>query len=211
MNNAPVWAPTGLAQSRSIQGVLPGNPANRINRSGNVTPLGPNVEVTLVHAEHSPEYVWKNPATNKDELHVGGEPGGFVIEFDNGFKLWHMGDAGVFGDMKLVGEMYRPDLVLMSIGGGQFVMNPADAAIGCARPDQGQGHDPHALPHQSLVAWHTSGVEQGAGRLDGEGDGDAARGRPWSLEHRAQNGRAQAQRSGAVRLEPNVLKLEVRV
>jgi len=129
MNNAPVWAPAGLAQSLSILGVLPGNLANRINRSGTVTPIGPNVKVTLVHAEHSSEYVWKNPATNKDELHVGGEPGGFVIEFENGFKIWHMGDTGVFGDMKLIGEMYKPDLVLMPIGGGQFVMNPVDAAM----------------------------------------------------------------------------------
>jgi L-ascorbate metabolism protein UlaG (beta-lactamase superfamily) len=129
MNEAPVWAPAGLAQSLGILGVVPANLANRINRSGNVTPLGPNVKVTLVHAEHSSEYVWKNPATGKDELHVGGEPGGFVIEFENGFKIWHMGDTGVFGDMRLIGEMYKPDLVLMPIGGGQFVMNPADAAM----------------------------------------------------------------------------------
>jgi L-ascorbate metabolism protein UlaG (beta-lactamase superfamily) len=31
--------------------------------------------------------------------------------------------------MRLIGEMYKPDLVLMPIGGGQFVMNPADAAM----------------------------------------------------------------------------------
>ena len=41
-----------------------------------------------------------------------------------------MGDTGVFGDMRLIGEMVKPDLVLMPIGGGgQFVMNPADAAF----------------------------------------------------------------------------------
>ena len=60
---------------------------------------------------------------------MGGEPGGFIIEFENGFKIWHMGDTGVFGDMKLIGEMVKPDLVLMPIGGGPFVMNPADAAF----------------------------------------------------------------------------------
>jgi L-ascorbate metabolism protein UlaG (beta-lactamase superfamily) len=31
--------------------------------------------------------------------------------------------------MKLIADMYKPDLVLMPIGGGQFVMNPADAAM----------------------------------------------------------------------------------
>jgi L-ascorbate metabolism protein UlaG (beta-lactamase superfamily) len=129
MTGAPVWAPAGLAQSLGILGVLPVAQANRINKSGTVTPVGPNVKVTMVKAEHSSEYVWRNPATDKDELHVGGEAGGFIIEFENGFKIWHMGDTGVFGDMKLIADMYKPDLVLMPIGGGQFVMNPAAAAM----------------------------------------------------------------------------------
>ena len=60
---------------------------------------------------------------------MSGEAGGFVIEFKNGFKLWHMGDTGVFGDMRLIGEMYKPDLVPMPIRGGQLVMNPSDAAM----------------------------------------------------------------------------------
>ncbi len=129
MNEAPLWAPAGLSQSFAMLGLLPANRANRMNKSGTVTPVGPNVKVTMVKAEHSSEMVWRNPATGKDEVHVGGEAGGFIIEFENGFKLWHMGDTGVFGDMKLIGEMYKPDLVLMPIGGGQFVMNPADAAM----------------------------------------------------------------------------------
>ena len=129
LNNAPLWAPAGLAQSMGLLGMLPPAQSNRINFSGSVTPLGAGIRITLVHAEHSSELVWKNPATEKEELHVGGAPGGFIIEFENGFKIWHMGDTGVFGDMKLIAEMYKPDLVLMPIGGGQFVMNPADAAL----------------------------------------------------------------------------------
>ena len=129
MHKAPLWAPAGLSQSFAMLGLLPASQALRMNKSGTVTPVGPKVKVTLVRAEHSSEMVWKNPATGKDEVHVGGEPGGFIIEFENGFKLWHMGDTGVFGDMRLIGEMYKPDLVLMPIGGGQFVMNPADAAM----------------------------------------------------------------------------------
>jgi L-ascorbate metabolism protein UlaG (beta-lactamase superfamily) len=129
LNNAPLWAPAGLAQSMQTLGILPVAQANRINRGGTIRPLGPDVKITLTHAEHSSELVWHNPASDKDETHVGGEPGGFMIEFENGFRIWHMGDTGVFGDMKLIGEMYKPDLVLMPIGGGQFVMNPADAAF----------------------------------------------------------------------------------
>jgi L-ascorbate metabolism protein UlaG (beta-lactamase superfamily) len=39
-----------------------------------------------------------------------------------------MGDTAVFGDMRLIGDMYRPDVVLAPIG-GHFVMTPQDAAM----------------------------------------------------------------------------------
>ena len=130
MYNAPLWAPAGLSQSMQTLGVLPVAQANRMNKGGSIRPFGPDgVRITMTHAEHSSELVWRNPATGKDETHVGGEPCGFVIEFENGFKLWHLGDTGVFGDMKLIGEMVKPDLLLIPIGGGQFVMNPVDAAF----------------------------------------------------------------------------------
>jgi L-ascorbate metabolism protein UlaG (beta-lactamase superfamily) len=129
LNNAPVWAPAGLAQSMQTLGVLPVALANRMNKGGSITPFGPGVRITMTHAEHSSELVWRNPATEKDETHVGGEPCGFVIELENGYRIWHLGDTGVFGDMRLLGEMFKPDLLLIPIGGGQFVMNPADAAM----------------------------------------------------------------------------------
>lgn len=129
LNNAPVWAPAGLSQSMQTLGILPPAQANRMNKSGSITPFGPGVRITMTHAEHSSELVWRNPETGKDETHVGGEPCGFVIELENGFRIWHMGDTGVYGDMRLLGEMFKPDLLLIPIGGGPFVMNPADAAM----------------------------------------------------------------------------------
>ena len=54
-------------------------------------------------------------------------PCGFIIELENGFKIYHMGDTGLFGDMKLIGEYYKPDLLLIPIG-GHFVMDPKAAA-----------------------------------------------------------------------------------
>ena len=126
LNDAPLWAPAGLSQSLQFLGVPQ---ANRMNKGGTVTPLGPDIKVTMVHAEHSSELVWKDPATSKEAVYPGGEPAGFIIQFENGFRIWHMGDTGVFGDMKLIAEMYKPDLVLMPIGGGQYVMNPSDAAM----------------------------------------------------------------------------------
>jgi L-ascorbate metabolism protein UlaG (beta-lactamase superfamily) len=129
LNNAPFWGPAGLSQSVAVLGILPAAQANRMNKSGTIRPIGPDITITMTRAEHSSELLWRNPATDKDEVHVGGEPAGFMIELENGFKIWHMGDTGVFGDMRLIGERYQPDLVLMPIGGGQFVMNPADAAF----------------------------------------------------------------------------------
>lgn len=129
MNKAPVWGPAGLDDSIVKLGILPVELAPRFGKGGTITPWGPTgPKITAVHAEHSSELTWHNPATNKDELHVGGEPVGFIIEMENGFRIYHMGDTAVFGDMRLIGEMYHPDLVLAPIG-GHFVMNPADAAM----------------------------------------------------------------------------------
>jgi L-ascorbate metabolism protein UlaG (beta-lactamase superfamily) len=85
------------------------------------------VKVTAVRAEHSSPLVWRNAATGKDESHVGGEPLGFIIELEHGFKIWHMGDTGLFGDMKFIADYYKPDVVLMPIG-GNFTMGPQEAA-----------------------------------------------------------------------------------
>jgi L-ascorbate metabolism protein UlaG (beta-lactamase superfamily) len=129
MNNAPMWAPAGLNQSMQIMGILPANLSPRMSKGGTVLPFGPGgVKITQVHAEHSSEVVWKNPATGKDEMLIGGEPIGWVIELENGFKIYHMGDTGLFGDMKLIGERYKPDLLLVPIG-NHFVMSPEDAAF----------------------------------------------------------------------------------
>ena len=125
-HNVPMWGPAGLNQSLLTLGELPANLAPRMNKSGTITPF-PGVRITQTHAEHSSEYVWTNPASKKQETHVGGEPVGFIIELENGFKIYHMGDTGVFGDMKLIGEYYKPDLIMIPIG-GHFVMDPKDAA-----------------------------------------------------------------------------------
>ena len=126
-HNAPLWGPAGLDQALLTLGVLPANLVPRMNKGGTIMPLGAEIKITMTRAEHSSELVWKNPATGKDETHPGGEPAGFIIELENGFKIYHMGDTGVFADMKWIGEYYRPDLILIPIG-GHFVMSPKDAA-----------------------------------------------------------------------------------
>jgi L-ascorbate metabolism protein UlaG (beta-lactamase superfamily) len=129
MNKARVYAPGDLNQTLTVLGVLPPELLPRMNKSGTVTPFAdvPGLKITMVKAEHSSVYVWKNPASGKDETHVGGEPVGFIIELENGVKIYHMGDTGLFMDMKFIGEYYKPDVLLIPIG-GNFTMDPAQAA-----------------------------------------------------------------------------------
>lgn len=126
LNNTKLYGPADMVTPLITLGILPAELGHRFNKSGSVRPL-PGIKVTAVQAEHSSLLVWTNPATSKPESHPAGEAMGFIIELENGFKVWHMGDTGLFGDMKFIAERYKPDLVLMPIG-GNFTMDPEDAA-----------------------------------------------------------------------------------
>jgi L-ascorbate metabolism protein UlaG (beta-lactamase superfamily) len=55
-----------------------------------------------------------------------GAPTGFVIKAE-GKTIYHAGDTGLFGDMKLIGEIHRPDVALIPIG-DYYTMGPREAA-----------------------------------------------------------------------------------
>ena len=59
----------------------------------------------------------------------GGRPLGFVIEFADGRAVYHTGDTWIFRDMELIQERYRPEIILLNVGGGPFTQNPATAAL----------------------------------------------------------------------------------
>lgn len=127
MNNTKLYGPADMITPLITLGALPADLSHRFNKTGRVTPL-PGIKVTAVQAEHSSLLVWKNPSTEKLESHPAGEAMGYIIELENGFKIWHMGDTGLFGDMKFISEHYKPDLVMIPIG-GNFTMAPDDAAF----------------------------------------------------------------------------------
>lgn len=126
MHNVPVYGPGDMNANAVALGILPAHLAPRMNKSGTVEPV-PGIKVTAVRAEHSSPLVWRNANTGKDESHAGGEPLGFIITMEDGFRIWHMGDTGLFGDMRFIADYYKPDLVLMPIG-GNFTMGPQEAA-----------------------------------------------------------------------------------
>lgn len=57
----------------------------------------------------------------------GGNPGGFVIETNEG-GFYFSGDTALTYDMKLIGEFHRLDFAVLCIG-DNFTMGPADAAV----------------------------------------------------------------------------------
>jgi L-ascorbate metabolism protein UlaG (beta-lactamase superfamily) len=93
-----------------------------MNKGGTVEAAG--VKVTMVHADHSAGDIY---AGAESPLFLG-EPVGFIVELENGFRFYFAGDTDVFGDMRLIGERYRPELALLPIG-GHFTMDPAGAAM----------------------------------------------------------------------------------
>ncbi len=83
-----------------------------------------DIKVTMVHADHS------CGIQDGDQLVYGGEACGYVIEFENGLKIYHAGDTNVFGDMKMIHELYAPDIAMLPIG-DHFTMGPREAAHAC--------------------------------------------------------------------------------
>ncbi|MFQ5754708.1 MAG: metal-dependent hydrolase [Acidiferrobacterales bacterium] len=127
ITGAKVALNADMGHTFATLGWLPYKQMIRFNKSGPITPLGPRIRITMVHAEHSSEVVSKDPGSKQKSVHPGGEPAGYIIELENGYKIYHAGDTGVFSDMKFIGEYYRPDLALLPIG-GHFTMDPAHAA-----------------------------------------------------------------------------------
>jgi L-ascorbate metabolism protein UlaG (beta-lactamase superfamily) len=78
-------------------------------------------EVTMTHAFHS------NSIDENGVRLYGGEPAGLVIRMPGDVTVYHAGDTALFGDMKLIGELYKPDIALLPIG-DHFTMGPREAA-----------------------------------------------------------------------------------
>ena len=102
-----------------------------MNKGGSTSPLGPGIKIHMVPASHSSsvDMVEMNrPEWKGARLLDGGSAVGYVIELENGFKIYHTGDTDVFGDMALIGRRHKIDLALVCIG-GYFTMDPEAAAF----------------------------------------------------------------------------------
>ncbi|MFP3133557.1 MAG: metal-dependent hydrolase [Nitrososphaeria archaeon] len=95
--------------------------ANYISEKGGKS-IGMNIGGPLVLKNNL--YVYLTQAFHSS---THGSPTGVIINI-NGLSIYHAGDTGLFGDMKLIGEVYSPDVALLPIG-GFFTMNPEQAAV----------------------------------------------------------------------------------
>lgn len=103
-------------ESKQVANTMP------MNKGGTQTIDG--IKITMVHADHS------CGIQDGGAVVYGGDPCGYVVELENGFKFYHAGDTNVFGDMKLIHELYDPDLAMLPIG-DVYTMSPREAAYAC--------------------------------------------------------------------------------
>lgn len=99
------------------KGVTNTSPMNK----GGTQKVG-ELEITMVHAIHS------CGIQDGDKIIYGGEASGYVVRLPGGLTIYHAGDTAVFGDMKLIGDLYKPDVALLPIG-DHFTMGPREAAL----------------------------------------------------------------------------------
>lgn len=90
------------------------------NKGGTLEAPG-GIRATMVNAVHS------SGISGDQGIVPGGEAAGWVLEFPGGPTIYHAGDTMVFGDMALIGELFRPDIALLPIG-GWYTMDPRQAA-----------------------------------------------------------------------------------
>jgi L-ascorbate metabolism protein UlaG (beta-lactamase superfamily) len=90
-----------------------------MNKGGTTEAAG--IKVTLVDAHHS------SSVEDGGQIVYLGEPAGLILTLEDGYRIYVAGDTCVFGDMALIGRLYKPDVAILPIG-DFFTMGPFEAA-----------------------------------------------------------------------------------
>ena len=104
--------------SKGIQSTLP------MSQGG--TQILDGIKVSMVNAVHGSS-IFDNNSAN---LIYGGLAAGYIVESTSGFGVYIAGDTGIFSDMKLIAEIYSPDIAILPIG-DNFTMGPMEAFHAC--------------------------------------------------------------------------------
>jgi L-ascorbate metabolism protein UlaG (beta-lactamase superfamily) len=79
------------------------------------------IKVTMVRADHSCGFL------DGDAILYGGQAAGYVLDFGNDVRVYVAGDTNVFGDMSIIGALYKPQVAILPIG-DFYTMGPREAA-----------------------------------------------------------------------------------
>ena len=118
-SGAPVVASYELSEWLHRKGVSNTIP---MNKGGAVDIIG--LRVTMTDARHSSGYL------ENGQMMYMGEPAGYIMRLEDGMTLYFAGDTSVFGDMKLIRELYAPTIAFLPVG-DRFTMGPREAAMAC--------------------------------------------------------------------------------
>ncbi len=94
-----------------------------MNKGGTQTVEG--IKITMTHAVHS-----CGIQDDDGSIVYGGEACGYVLELPGGVKLYHAGDTAAFSDMKIIHDLYEPEIAMLPMG-DHFTMSPREAAYAC--------------------------------------------------------------------------------
>jgi L-ascorbate metabolism protein UlaG (beta-lactamase superfamily) len=113
MHELSLWLARNYAHKDLVTGM---------NKGGTFDAGG--IGVTFTHADHSAGDIY---GMAEAPIYLG-EPVGAVVEVENGFRFYFAGDTDVFGDLRLIRDLHRPELAFLPIG-GHFTMGPNGAAL----------------------------------------------------------------------------------
>jgi L-ascorbate metabolism protein UlaG (beta-lactamase superfamily) len=102
--------------SKGLKGVTGMNPGGTLHALG--------LSITMVPAVHS------SSVEEDGKIIYLGVATGYVVGLENGQTIYFAGDTSIFGDMRLIGEMYHPDIAFLPIG-DLYTMGPEQAAKAC--------------------------------------------------------------------------------
>jgi L-ascorbate metabolism protein UlaG (beta-lactamase superfamily) len=104
-------------ERKGIQSTVP------MNKGGSLRIA--DLTVSMTAASHSSGFI------DHGHMVYMGEPCGFIARLEDDRTIYFAGDTDVFGDMRLIGEIHRPDIAFLPIG-DRFTMGPEGAARAAA-------------------------------------------------------------------------------
>ena len=108
-----IWEVTSWLGTKGVQNLEP------MNKGGTIDVKG--LRITMTEAQHSSSF-------DDNGIVYLGEPAGYVVRLENGQTIYFAGDTALFSDMKVIEEIYKPQIAFLPIG-DRFTMGPDTAAV----------------------------------------------------------------------------------